>query len=66
MNELDCYFALAHEDIDLCDPLAWWYLCQKEYPHLYQLAQDILALPGQYTFSVMKLMTSLYRSIPSQ
>jgi hypothetical protein len=35
------YFALAQEDIDLCDPLAWWYSRWKEYPHLYQLARDI-------------------------
>jgi hypothetical protein len=58
MNELDRYSALAQEDIDLCDPLAWWYSHQKEYPHLYQLAQDILAIPGQYTFSSLRCFRS--------
>jgi hypothetical protein len=51
MNELDRYFSLPQEDIELCDPLAWWYSRRKEFPHLYQLARDILAIPGQRTNS---------------
>jgi hypothetical protein len=42
--------------------LAWWYSCWKEYPHLYQLAQDILSIPGQYTFSSLRCFRSWWLS----
>ncbi len=47
MNELDRYFELPQEDIDTCDPINWWYSRRKEYPTLYRLARNILAIPGK-------------------
>ncbi len=46
VNELDQYFALLQEDIEFCDPVAWWYARRQMHPHLYRLTRDIMSMPG--------------------
>jgi hypothetical protein len=47
-NELEEYFKLPAEDFDMCNPVQWWVGRQSQFPHLFQLARDILCIPGQY------------------
>ncbi|KAG6889170.1 hypothetical protein C0992_006217 [Termitomyces sp. T32_za158] len=52
LNKLDDSFKLTPESFDTCNPLKWWFGRRAQYPNLYCIARDILAIPGQYTLSV--------------
>ncbi|KAG6804804.1 hypothetical protein H0H92_002299, partial [Tricholoma furcatifolium] len=45
VNELEDFFKLSSEPFEECDPLKWWLNRQSQYPNLYRLARDILAIP---------------------
>jgi hypothetical protein len=45
-NELEEYFKLPTEDFNTCNPIQWWVSRQSQYPRLFQLACDILCIPG--------------------
>lgn len=45
-DELEDYFKLDQEDFDTCQPLTWWWGRRAQFPNLYRLARDILAIPG--------------------
>jgi hypothetical protein len=45
-NELEEYFKLPAEDFDNCDPIRWWVGRRSQFPRLFQLARDILCIPG--------------------
>ncbi|KAL0945055.1 hypothetical protein HGRIS_014971 [Hohenbuehelia grisea] len=45
-DELEEFWRLAPEDYESCDPIAWWYGRKSQFPNLYRLAFDILAIPG--------------------
>jgi hypothetical protein len=45
-NELEEYFKLPAEDFHACNPIQWWVSRQSQLPHLFQLARDILCIPG--------------------
>ena len=47
-NELEEYFKLPAEDFDSCNPIQWWVGRRGQFPHLFQLARDILCIPGEY------------------
>ncbi|CAA7270448.1 unnamed protein product [Cyclocybe aegerita] len=34
------------QDFNACDPIKWWYAHHLQFPNLYRLAHDILAIPG--------------------
>ena len=46
-HELEDYFKLGQEDFDTCQLLDWWWGRCGQFPNLYHLAQDILAIPGE-------------------
>ena len=46
-DELEDYFKLGQEDFDTCQPLDWWWGRRAQFPNLYRLAQDVLAIPGE-------------------
>jgi len=46
-NELEEYFKLPAEDFDTCNPIQWWVGRRHQFPRLYQMARDILCIPGQ-------------------
>jgi hAT family C-terminal dimerisation region len=46
-DELEDYFKLRQEDFDMCRPLDWWLGRRAQFPNLYRLARDILAIPGE-------------------
>jgi hypothetical protein len=45
-NELEEYFKLPAEDFDTCNPIQWWVGRRSQFPRLFQLARDILCIPG--------------------
>jgi hypothetical protein len=45
-NELEDYFKLPAEDFDTCHPIQWWVGRRSQFPRLFQLARDILCIPG--------------------
>jgi hypothetical protein len=45
-NELEEYFKLPAEDFDTCNPIQWWMGRRSQFPRLFQLARDILCIPG--------------------
>jgi hypothetical protein len=47
-NELEEYFKLPAEDFDTCNPIQWWVGRRSQFPRLFQLARDILSIPGKY------------------
>ena len=49
-DELEDYFKLGLEDFEKCQPLDWWWGRRAQFPNLYRLARDILAIPGEYFF----------------
>ena len=51
-DKLKDYFKLGQEDFDTCWPLDWWWGRCTQFPNLYHLAQDILAIPGE-SFSLL-------------
>ncbi|KAJ6482727.1 ergosterol biosynthesis ERG4/ERG24 family-domain-containing protein [Mycena sanguinolenta] len=46
VDEIDTFIKLAQEDFENCDPIAWWYARRFQFPRLYRLARDVLAIPG--------------------
>jgi hypothetical protein len=55
-DELEDYFKLGQEDFDTCRPLDWWWGRRAQFPNLYRLARDILAVPGE-SFSLLSHCT---------
>jgi hypothetical protein len=53
-NELDQFFAITALGVQgwEVDPLAWWYAHRAQYPKLYVMARDVLAIPGESSESV--------------
>jgi hypothetical protein len=47
-NELEEYFKLPAEDFETCNPIQWWVGRRGQFPRLFQLARDILCIPGEY------------------
>jgi hypothetical protein len=45
-NELEEYFKLPAEDFDTCNPIQWWMGRRSQFPRLFQLARDVLCIPG--------------------
>jgi hAT family C-terminal dimerisation region len=45
-NELEEYFKLPAEDFESCNPIQWWVSRRSQFPRLFQLAHDILCIPG--------------------
>jgi hypothetical protein len=51
-NELEEYFKLPAEDFDACNPIHWWVGRRSQFPYLFQLARDVLCIPGEsFNFS---------------
>jgi hAT family C-terminal dimerisation region len=48
INELDEYFKLPAEDFDACNPIQWWVGRRSQFPRLFQLARDVLCIPGKH------------------
>ena len=48
-DELEEYFRVDQEPWELCNPLEWWVGCHTQFPNLFQLACDILTIPGTFT-----------------
>lgn len=46
-NELEEYFKLPAEDFEVCNPIQWWVGRRHQFPHLFQLARDVLCIPGK-------------------
>jgi len=55
-DELEEYFKLPSEDFDACKPLQWWVGRQAQFPALYCLAQDLLMIPGMFSFTYISYM----------
>lgn len=47
-DELEEYFKLIPQDFKTCDPILWWYQHRVQFPNAYQLACDILSIPGMF------------------
>jgi hypothetical protein len=47
-NELEAFLALPPQHFSSCNPIKWWYSHRDEFPNLYRLAKDILAIPGMF------------------
>jgi hypothetical protein len=45
-DELEEYLKLPAEDFDTCNPIQWWVGRRSQFPRLFQLARDILCIPG--------------------
>jgi hypothetical protein len=41
------YLKFLQEDFDICDPIQWWAGCHAQFPNLFHLVHDILAIPGE-------------------
>jgi hypothetical protein len=46
-NELEEYFKLPREDFETCNPIKWWFDRRSQFPNLFVLARDLLAIPGK-------------------
>lgn len=53
IDELQEFWKLEPEDFDTCDPIDWWFNHRLQFPHLYQLALDVLSIPGQFLVVIM-------------
>jgi hAT family C-terminal dimerisation region len=65
MDEVDRYLA-AGQIKSVTNPLCWWVENQGTYPHLWQMAQDYIMIPGMSSSQstvVMYLMKSLASSV---
>jgi hypothetical protein len=47
VDELEEYFKLPREDFESCDPIRWWLGRRSQFPNLFALARDLLAIPGE-------------------
>jgi hypothetical protein len=45
-NELEEYFKLPTKDFHTCNLIQWWVSRRSQFPRLFQLARDILCIPG--------------------
>ena len=52
VDEIEEFFKLPQENFDNCNPIQWWAGRRAQFPHLSQLARDILSIPGKMLFSV--------------
>jgi hypothetical protein len=50
INELEEYFKLPQEDFATCNPIHWWMGRRTQFPNLFWLARDLLAIPGMDIF----------------
>jgi hypothetical protein len=55
-DELDSYFDAPWIGLD-ADPVQWWYARKAEYPRLYQLARDIMSIPGKIALHLRMLLS---------
>jgi hypothetical protein len=55
-DELDSYFDAPRIGLD-ADPVQWWYTRKAEYPRLYQLARDIMSIPGKIALHLRMLLS---------
>lgn len=60
-DELSEYFKLPREDWELCNPLQWWVGRRAQFPRLFCLARDLLAIPGM---SQIILMVTILTYMP--
>jgi hypothetical protein len=47
-NKLEEYFKLPTEDFGTCNPIQWWMGCRSQFLCLFQLASDVLCIPGKW------------------
>jgi hypothetical protein len=47
IDEFDKFMKLPHKDFYCCKPLQWWLGRCLQFPNLYQLACDLLSIPGK-------------------
>ena len=46
--EVDEYFRItSRAEPWKVDPLEWWFVRRKQFPHLYRFARDVLCIPGE-------------------
>jgi hypothetical protein len=59
VNELEEYFKLPREDFETCNPIKWWLGRRSQFPNLFILARDLLAIPGKLFGWIVKPSASL-------
>jgi hypothetical protein len=52
VNKLEEYFKLPREDFETCDPIKWWLGRRSQFPNLFVLARDLLAIPGEWSIQL--------------
>ena len=57
-DKFEEFYKLPQEDFDTCDPIQWWSGRRSQFPNLSRLAQDILAMPGEFTSTHLDLPTN--------
>ena len=50
-NELLDFWKLDQQDYDNCNLIKWWLNHKPTYWNLYDLAMDVLSIPGEFSFS---------------
>jgi hypothetical protein len=55
VDELEEYFKLPHEDFETCDPIKWWLGCCSQFPNLFVLAHDLLAITDKLSIPLSHL-----------
>jgi hypothetical protein len=63
-NELEEYFKFPAKDFDTCSPIQWWVGRRSQFPRLFQLARDILCIPGMYFGSFNSCDLNLSQVLP--
>jgi hypothetical protein len=58
------YFKLPAKDFDTCNPIQWWVGRRSQFPRLFQLAHDILYIPGMYFGSFNSCDLNLSQVLP--
>ncbi|KAF7372637.1 Transposase-like protein [Mycena venus] len=46
IDKIDVFLEAVQQDSDPCDPIPWWYARRHQFPHLYSLTRNVLAIPG--------------------
>jgi hypothetical protein len=62
IDELEEYFKLKQENWDFCNPLEWWVRHRAQFPNLFCLARDILAIPGMSSSLLCFKLHAYFRS----
>ncbi len=60
VDELERYFSLPKENFWTTNPINWWYIRCHDFPRLYCLARDILAIPGMIQYCRHFNLTDIY------